>query len=235
MSWADKTPKATLRDASVRVAAAMQRTEVLPAAPATAMTTAPPHSMHDDLGASDVGRSGPTAAKVELRYFQRKEGVLQLGGMCPGFGLDAGGHPLSISFTRKSAYVVRLDKDTLRPLNTHRIPHRNMKTSDAMFNPRRLFSQVAGGTYCFVDALGRLVVPLARSLVAPGGVSWNKNGVMVLAPNHSGGFDEQFLAVNVPDGGNLIAVQPAHTTTLVAAPGLPATGYWWVRDNGYVA
>ena len=100
----------------------MRRADELAVAPATAMTTAPPHSMHDDCGASDVGRIGPTAAQVELRYFQRKEGVLQMGGMCPGFGLDAEGHPLSITFTRKSAYVVRLHKDTLQPLNVHRIP-----------------------------------------------------------------------------------------------------------------
>ncbi|MBK6813083.1 MAG: hypothetical protein IPG81_30260 [Sandaracinaceae bacterium] len=234
MSWADKTPKATLHHASLCDASVMRRADELAVAPATAMTTAPPHSMHDDCGASDVGRIGPTAAQVELRYFQRKEGVLQMGGMCPGFGLDAEGHPLSITFTRKSAYVVRLHKDTLQPLNVHRIPHRNMRTSDAMFNPRRLFSQVAGGTYCFVDALGRLVVPLARSLVAPGGVSWNKNGVMVLAPNAIGGFDEQFLPATVPNAGNLIAVQPVHTSTPLAAGELPESGYWWVSDNGYV-
>lgn len=234
MRWVTKTPTATQKSASVRDAAVMQRADLTPALPATAMTTAPPHSMHDDLGASDTGRSGPSAAQVELRYFQRKEGALQMGGMCPGFGLDAHGHPLTISFTRKSAYALRLHKDTLRPLNVHRIPHRDMKVGQALFNPRKLFSQVAGGTYCFVDAHGRLVLPLSRSLVSPGGVSWNRNGVLVLAPNASGGFDEQFLDVTVPDGGNLIALQPVHTTKDVVPPALPESGYWWVSDSGFV-
>jgi hypothetical protein len=114
--------------------------------------------IHDDSYMSDVMHNpGPTAARPHVDYFQNDLGM---GGLCPAFGFDSRGRVVTVTFTSKSAHVIRLDPRSLEVRSAVPIPPRKIKCKTFLRKGfDGIFRDTSGGAYYFVDHRDRAVVP----------------------------------------------------------------------------
>lgn len=120
---------------------------------------AAPACMHDTASGTDVSpHAGPVTARVDARYLHR---WALIGGLCPAFGFDSTGAPITISFSARRTDLLRLDSK-LHIRDSLRLPRRR-GTVRALLQSGldEVFRDTSGGAYFFVDADDHVVVPTA--------------------------------------------------------------------------
>jgi len=114
--------------------------------------------IHDDSYMSDVMHNpGPTESRPRVDYFQNDGGM---GGLCPAFGFDSKERLVTVTFTSKSAHVMRLEPRSLEVRAAVAIPPRKVKCKSFLRDGfDGIFRDTSGGAYYFVDHRDRAVVP----------------------------------------------------------------------------
>jgi len=179
-------------------------------------------TMHDDGRMSDASVfAGPFGERAELRYFRNT--TARHGGICSSFGIDQRHNVYSISFTRRSATLLRFDPETLDPLNALALPPRSTSIMDALFRPDRIFATNAGA-YFYLDNHDRIVLPTV-----------NREIWIVDTPSGSSDFSVRFrMRTGVPEPDIVHATVPVWDET-VHGPEAPApSGYWFFTEAGRI-
>jgi len=178
-----------------------------------------PACMHDDSHATDTSAfGGPVTDAVDARYLHR---WALMGGICPAFGFDAHGTPITISFSALRTDLLALDPDTLDVVDWLPLPRRKGTIKKFLKGGLdEVFRDTSGGAYFFVDAEGRVVVPTA-------------NGEIWIIDLRQEGRARHFEVVRkfhpfVPKGDKLTACLPVWRES-----GLPAI-YWYTTAGGVV-
>lgn len=182
-------------------------------------------TMHDDGYSSDASVfCGPHGTTSEIRYF--KNTTTKFGGICASFGIDDAGNLFTISFTRTSTTLLRLDPTTLDPLNAFALPPRDVKIWDAIFNVDKVFKSTAGA-YFYVDNFGRVVVPTLN------------RDIWVVGTDPSAAANDYFklffrIPTGVPESDSINATMPVWSATPHSAAQVAPEGYWFLTQGGSV-